>query len=692
MRVKKLLKIGGITAATVVVLGLLGVAAFVFNPFEGSLADMRDVVPPDIDFFVRKTDLIGDFADFPEPVFWEALSSSGAWRNLKEGPTYRDLDGNQQITKALASLRDVCARLRKDTYGYFDVLADVLGREVVVAGKFGGSSPAEASWCAYARVSWPVKFGWGLTGYGWFQQMAANNGTRLRYDGETLVIGGDGDGAAPMFARRHLDCLLVSNDKELLGRSFDLATGVGEGDAFGGMAAYRDGVVGRLREWQSRGNAAPNALEFYLRPARLFELVRWDDNWPDRHHPDDMNTRVLASFVSLRSWQFLSGALSFEPGSLTVLADLELNQNEHTQFQGKFFRTEAMERSRWLDPFLSLVPADACAAVAMRMPAGDFLVEMYQALDQAERDLFEERLKMTGKYESVADLLEKLGLAFQDRIGFVFRQKVDDAQIKVANPAPVPHIAWVFWLHDDGKKIAHDFVETISNYRRNFNLGAYILGLGLSGASQGGGGQGPVKIQGDAALEFTNPQIPGTGSFAVLFYDQFFVISNSGPMITQMLQARIGRQPSVRTREDIEAFREELPNAVNGFVYVQARELRSVLEDYEKDIRDASTMMNPEWAMENRSTVENEVFRGNSKYARHGSLSALPKEMQGEFDKDVDAALGDKWRRDKTQYTAGAQAAIREVIDLTRLFRSAYLQLILEPRHMKVTGRVLRDF
>lgn len=690
MRVKKLLKTGAITVAVLFVLGLLGVAAFVFNPFEGTLADMRDVVPPDVDFFVRKTGLIEDFADFPEPLFWESLQNTNGWRALREGPTYRALDGDQQITRALAELRDTCARLRKDTFGYFDLLADVLGREVEVAGRFSGRAPSEASWCAYARVGWPVKFAWGLAGYGWFQQMAANNGTQLHFDGDTLVIGGAG-GAPPLYARRQLDCLMLSNDQGLLDKSFDLATGVGEGDAFGGMAAYRDGVVGRMREWQERTDSAGNALEFYLRPAKLFEQVHWDDNWPDRRHPDDMNTRVLASFVSLRSWLFLSGALLFEPDSLAIVADLELNQNEHTPFQGKFFRTEAMERSRWLDPFLSMVPADACAAVAMRMPAGDFLVEMYQALDQAEKDLFEERLKMTGKYDSVADLLDKLGLAFQDRIGFVFRKKVEDPQIKVANPAPVPHIAWVFWLHPDGKKIAHDFVETISNYRRNFNLGAYILGLGLSGASQGGG-EGQVKIDGDAALEFTNPQIPGTGSFAVLFYDQFFIISNSGPMITQMLQARIGKQPSVRTRRDIESFRDELPNAVNGFVYVQATELRSVLEDYEKDIRDASSLMNPEWAVENRSTVEQQVFRGNGKYARYGSLPALPREMQQEFDAEVDAALADKWRRDKTRYTAGAQAAIREVIDLTRLFRSAYLQLILEPRHMKVTGRVLRDF
>jgi hypothetical protein len=687
MRVRKLLKIGAISLASLLLLGLLGVAAFVFNPFEGNLADMRDVVPPDVDIFLRKTELVADFGEFPEPAFWESLSQTEGWRGVRQGPTYAGIDGNNQASNLLARVRDECARLRKDTMGYVDVLADVLGREVIVAGRFTGPVLDEAAWCAYARVSWTVKFAWGMLGYGFVQEKLAANGVRVRFEDEFMIVEGD----APLFLARVRDCMMVANDRELLRVSHAMATGMG-GDSLGGMSGYRDGVVGRVREWQDRTGQEPNALEFYLRPLRFFERVKWDDNWPDPKHPTDMNSRVLASFVSLRSWLFLSGALLFEPDSVSILADLELNQNEHTPFQGKFFRTEAMERDRWLDPFLSLVPEDACAAAAMRMPAGDFLVEMYQALDQAERDLLDERLKMTGKYEGVPDLLDKLALAFQDRIGFVFRRKVADPDIKVANPAPVPHIAWVFWLRDDGKQIAHDFVETVSRYRKNFNLGANILALGLTGADTNSA-DGEVRIRGDAALEFTNPQIPGTGSFAVLFYDQFFVISNSGPMIRAMFQARMGLRNSIRVgRSDLEMYRNELPNAINGFVYVQARELRGVLEDYQTDIRDSSRTMDPEWAIDNRSRAEAQVFRAESKYARHGSLPALPKELVASFEADVEKALAEMWRQAKGHYTAGALNAIAEVIDFSRLFRSAYLQVILEPRHMKVTGRALAEF
>ena len=49
MRNKRFWKIFGLSVSAVVILVLLFVVAFIFNPFEGSLPDMRDVVPRDVD-------------------------------------------------------------------------------------------------------------------------------------------------------------------------------------------------------------------------------------------------------------------------------------------------------------------------------------------------------------------------------------------------------------------------------------------------------------------------------------------------------------------------------------------------------------------------------------------------------------------------------------------------------------------
>ena len=49
---------------------LLFVAAFNYNPFEGSLPSLRVAVPRCVNFLVRKQNLADDFDPFPEPKFW----------------------------------------------------------------------------------------------------------------------------------------------------------------------------------------------------------------------------------------------------------------------------------------------------------------------------------------------------------------------------------------------------------------------------------------------------------------------------------------------------------------------------------------------------------------------------------------------------------------------------------------------
>ena len=55
-----------------------------------------------------------------------------------------------------------------------------------------------------------------------------------------------------------------------------------------------------------------------------------------------------------------------------------------------------------------MVPASACAAAAMRMPPGDFLREMYGAMDDAEKSLLNDSVRKTGKYDSVLDLIAEI--------------------------------------------------------------------------------------------------------------------------------------------------------------------------------------------------------------------------------------------------------------------------------------------
>jgi len=680
MRTRKVLRIFAITAATLAVLLLLAVAVFVYNPFEGSLPDMRYAVPRDVDYFVRKVNLLDDVSEFPAPLFWAELSQRPEWGQLRRGPAYRSLDGDGQLTRAFQEIVDEVERLRRDTKGYLDPVAHYLGHEVEIAGRLAPRNQGGNRWCVYARVTWNVRFAWGLMGYGFVQDQLRSNGITLRPDGDLWVI--ETAGAPQMFAARYLDCVFVGNDRDLVQASFDLASGVSDADSFGGSASYKDGIEKPVREWERTTELDANALEFYLQPSKWFGLpeVTWDDTWPNPNHPDNMNERVLASFVNLHSWLFLSGAMIFEPSSVSLLANVELNQNKHTPFQAEFFKTESQQRKEWLDPFLEMVPVSACAVAAMRMPAEGFLKEMYAALDEDTKSLLNDALRSTGHYKTGLDLIDELKVALEPRTGFVFRKNIRDPQIQVADPAPVPQIAWVFWIRPGGSKIVREFVKMVTKYREVLGFtNAMDLPLGLGGRS------------GDAAREFLNPQIAGTGSIATLVYDKFFVVSNSGPFIRQMMNTLLlERYPAITSRDDFQEYSADLPDAINGFVYLNGEILGEVLQDYASDLERTMSEIDPTWAMNQRSQAEATVFR--QKYSRHRSIAALPPDVRPAFDADVDAELERMWSRARSGYGAEGRESLEQAMAAVGLFKSAYFQVILEPRHLRLSGRAITRF
>jgi len=698
MRGKKILKITGISLVILITLALLFVVAFIFNPFEGSVNDVRDLVPRSSQFFVRKVDLKDDFAErdgkvrFPEPHFWESLARSEDWGRIERGPTYASLEeaGVPELFEGMATAVD---ELAAASGGTLSLLDDVIGTEFILAGRYAdmAGNPLSSPWlCMFTRVSWKVRFGWGLAQWSMVQSKVAEGGGELVEEDGFLRFT-SAPGATPVYLFREKDCLMASTGKEFLDVVRQLLQGVEGVESLAQSSEYRAAIDGRLDQWaESTGASDVNAIEYSLRPNDLPFFKELAATWPNPMHPESMNQRVLASFLRLAGWKFINGGVVFERGGgLGVVGQVNLDSNNHSPFQSKFFRAEARPHSEWLDPFLDMVPSDACATMAFRVPARDFLEEMFNALDPEEKTLLDDAFRSTGAYDSTRGVIDAMEFSLEPRVGIIFRENRPDTSPErpmIAVPSPAPHIAWVFWVEENMRKPVREFVEALRLHQQSFSF-TRVMKLGLDIAQSG---DEDFK---NSALEFYHPQIPGTGEIATLIFDRFFIVSNSGPFIKEMINTQF-QAPGHRSVRSLDTFRQlerELPERLSGFIHLNGPRLSEVMDDFEAfSLTESAATPDADFMLANRPLVEADVRR--TRFGEYPNVTAIPPERAREFDEAVKAELIARWAKERTQYTADDRAGIQEAKALFNLLDHASIYFELQSTRIDFTGHFLFDY
>jgi hypothetical protein len=675
-----------------VVLLLLFIVAFVFNPFEGAVRDVRDLVPREVDFFLRKVDLDRDFVtrdgqihfteeELPKPLFWEDLVTSRAWSELRQGPflsgLQRDYAGvMREAARGLASFR-------QNSGGLLDLGSDLIGRELILAGYFedrSGAAPrplAQPWWCAYTRVSWRVRAGWGLMQWSMVQDEARKNGVDIQSDGAMLAI--KLPSGEQLYAARQLDCLMIANHRPLLGQAERLALGAEDEEPFGKSAKYTDGIISQLLRWEDAKRAEnPSRVEFSLTTNTLDGFRRFAQSWPNAQNKDSMNERVMARFLNLKGWNSASGAVVFEPDELTTMGEVVMNSHMHSAFQSSFYRAEQQTRGEWLDPFLRMVPETSCAAAALRMPVGDFLSAMFDAMPPDEQQLLDDSLRRCmyqgQQLEGFRDLVNRIQVAFLPRTGFVFRRNVPDPEIKVVARSPVPQIAWVFWLRPGSDLAADAVLGMLRKYRRVFSFDPVY--------------QLPIPGVPDLVSEFCNPQIPGTGEIAAIVFKEFLVLSNSGPLIKDILRTRYDPAKSIVASNEYQRFHREMPQATNGFVWVSGQNLIPVLDDYRQASDSRNQMPDPVWMQQNRSTAEEVVRR--QQFPSFRSISEMPPSVRdGQYEDAVQQWLRDQWSRAATGLSNVDLPAIEQLKSMAALLQAGFLHVELRNNYIRFLGKLV---
>ncbi|HEU4420542.1 MAG TPA: hypothetical protein VFT55_16510 [Planctomycetota bacterium] len=699
----------GIAAVALVVFLLLFVAAFIFNPFEGSMGHLPGIVPRDINFFVRKQRLADDFTQFPEPRFWAALSDARGFSDLVNGSVAQEWRRGG-LDRCLQQAREVIESVQTESGGWLDVMRDLIGTEVILAGyeqDYSQSPPrplAEPWWCCYTRVSWRVKAAFGLAGFGFVQDRLRSHGVDLTSEGDLLVAKLQGM-PAPLYCKRHLDVLMIANHKVLLERAQSLLDFSRDEQTIGQMPAYTDGAVKRIEQWAERNRDdldradQANVVEFVVEPNAFDGFRRLAASWPNPQNRESMNERVLASFLNLKGWLQVTGGIMFGDQVLAATGQVGLNSKQHTPFQGKFYSAEKQRREDWLDPFLAMVPDSACAAAAMRMHAGEFLHAMFEALEEGEKNQLNESVrKATFKGTPLNDmrhLIDSLSLAFLPRTGFVFRRNLPDTSrdektgelmVPVTARSPMPQVAWVFWLSPHGAQLVNELVSMLQSYHRAFGLlKTWNLRVPFADSHLP-----------DLVWEFTNPQIPATGEIAMIVFREFFVLSNSGPLIRDIVRTRYGRQTGVKSARELpefEAMQRQLPAELNGLIWLHGESMLPVIDDYIAFAEADSALPDQEWMMQGRPAAEEHVRR--TRFPQYPSKASMPKSMTepgGDFDVAVGVYLRELWQRERTNFTAADREAMKQLRALAQMLKAASVHVELENNYIRFQARIMATF
>jgi hypothetical protein len=126
--------------------------------------------------------------------------------------------------------------------------------------------------------------------------------------------------------------------------------------------------------------------------------------------------------------------------------------------------------------------------------------------------------KSSHAYAKTADLLRQLAQPLQDRFAVVVRKNEPDPVIAVTWPSPMPQVACVFWLRPGAAQAPLDAFAAMLSQSKLF---AKVVRMEVTA--------------GQSVLEFCNPLIPGTGEVALCVGPRWFVVSNSGPLIKDLL-------------------------------------------------------------------------------------------------------------------------------------------------------------
>jgi hypothetical protein len=663
-----------VVLALVLFIGYFAFSTFLFSPHEDDFEhDVAALIPRDVDFFVAKADLRGDFDKFPHLAVLDELEDNPAFQQFIHSPEWNDYEREQDLDRTLTDLK---SQLQLPLG--LDLLDVFGGRDLAVAGRFKGAAFADADWMAYGRVSWAGKLGFALMKRGWLgldaQGMAVESEKGLlRLSGGQLV--------RALYLARIQDVVVVGTSHELAQAALDLAARRGEGSLLA-SADYNDNIATVPRH-EDR-----DELEVIVDMRDLLRNLGHQGPWPDTN-AEAFLPSFLGRLFQAPSCKKMMGVIGMHDG---LQLDLYggFSSETITDTQRAIYLRRGFSKSDLLgeDGIALLAPEDCSLFVYLAGPIDVLLKQVFDSMEPSMRQNLEDSFRQTGEYQTLEQMVDYLEGGMKDRLALIVTENEypPDTAKGGAPPndgRPVFMISLITWFSDGGQRTS-SLVKLVGENPQIF---------GLQGAN-GSGGHYTNIVDGNNIHEFWNRLVPGTGIIATFNRDdRTYVFNNhmaAGELSRTYTLGGAGGYPRLSERLDFKALMDESLDSANLLVWYNPRTAKKTLMMQAERVAieaagsavagDAAIW--PSIRAEEEARVLQGSFQGKAR-------SALSEDERKRFDLEVGEALQGRRRNLVRDLAPQLQAETERKIAWSQGVRCALVLLQLDPREFRVSVRVV---
>jgi hypothetical protein len=547
-----------ITLAVLLVLYMLFVTLF-FNPFEARLDDTANIVPSQVDYFVRWKDAGGQFGEFPEPAIWQSFQESSAYQEASGSGALMDLGASTGVAGMLAELGKVSAYLPAGLS-----LKDDFMSEIAIAGRGQLRLDNRFDGMVLLRGSLKVRAGVSMLGFDFVREKLPE-GIQIEDVGDDIyrLPQFEPFGFQDAYLGRVKDVIILASRQEFLTLAQDLDRSSGQ-DSLAKASNFHDNVSAYL-------GPDENPIEVFL---------RWDKigpqagRWPDPNSTG-LTSKFLGRFFDSQMLRFLAGYLDLDDHlKLRLSGDLDVSRGD--DFQKSWLQGPALSANR-MKEFANMVPSNAFLFMTLAGDPKKVLVEGYDLVAGDLRRSLDSAVANSGQYQGMFQLLQDVGQVYRPGLALVLRSNdlPESATAPKHDNTPVPLFAIIGKVDDPGAldRVQHFFEANWASFTGN--RGDETI-------------QRLSNTEGAEGLSFVSTVIPGTGEIVLLQIRalDMLVITNSDRFAYSVASAAFtdpkSREAKTSLLSQQPGFKTALGASSNGahaFFWMDPGNARSWLED-----------------------------------------------------------------------------------------------------------------